>query len=92
VNHFLTCSSGRRLRVSLPIIDDAALPIVESAQELNGMPDAPKIAMEILTDDGGDAYPSIEELLEGVRFLEEHEIIPAALAEELRAVIVETER
>lgn len=90
VNYSLICSTGRRLRLRVPIIDDAELPIFESVAELNDLRDAPHIDMQILTDDGGDAYPTLEEMLEGVLYLEERELIPCALAAELRAVIVET--
>jgi hypothetical protein len=72
----------------VPIIDDAQLPVVESASELNDMPDPPPIEMRIICDDGADAYPTLEEMLEGVRYLEEQGLIAGALAEELRAVIV----
>jgi hypothetical protein len=89
-NHFLRCSSGRRLKVRVPALG-TALPEVESADELNEMPDPPRIEFEIiLDDDGGDAYPTVEEMLEGARYLEERGIIPEALAEELRKVIVAT--
>jgi hypothetical protein len=86
-NHFLRCSTGRRLKLSVPVLG-TALPEVESVAELREMADPPKISMQIILDDGGDASPTIEEQLEGVRFLEEHGLIPEALAAELRALIV----
>jgi hypothetical protein len=88
VNYFLACSSGRRLRISLPIFDEATLPVIENVAELRSMSDPPKIKMELILDDGCDAWPTIEEQLEGVAFLEVHALIPEALAAELRQVVM----
>jgi len=78
------------MRISLPRLDEVQLPIVEDVAELQQMENPPRIAFEIICDDGGDAYPTLEEMLEGARYLEEHGIIPEALAAELRKVIVAT--
>ena len=84
--YFLTCSSGRCLKLTTPAIE-TTLPEVESVEELHTMPDAPRIEMEIVCDDGGEAYPTIEEMLEGIRFLEANELIPDGLADDLRSAI-----
>jgi hypothetical protein len=91
VNRFVVCSSGRRLRISLPRLDDVELPIVESAAELRDMPDLPRIEFEIICDDGGDAWPTTMEQLEAVAFLAARWLVPKGLGDDLRRVIAELE-
>ena len=84
-HHVVVCTSGRRLRVGVPTAETVT-PIVDSVAELREMTDPPTITMEVVGEDDAPD-PTREEVLDGIRFLEEQRLIPEGLAAALRAEI-----